>query len=60
MAGQAESREWIKFPRVCLSRILPQAADPLPHPPLRVVKTGRNHLNEGFTPLLPSGIGERF
>ncbi len=28
--------------------------------PLRVVKTGRNHLNENFTPLLPTGIGERF
>jgi hypothetical protein len=28
--------------------------------PLRVAKTGRNHLNEEFTPLLPTGIGERF
>jgi hypothetical protein len=36
-----------------------QAADPLPLP-LREVKTGRNHLNEEFTPLLPTGIGERF
>ncbi len=26
--------------------------------PLRVAKTGRNHLNEEFTPLLPTGIGE--
>jgi hypothetical protein len=29
-------------------------------PPLRVAKTGRNNLNEEFTPLLPTGIGERF
>jgi hypothetical protein len=28
--------------------------------PLHVAKTGRNHLNEEFTPLLPTGIGERF
>jgi hypothetical protein len=28
--------------------------------PLRVAKTGRNHLKEEFTPLLPTGIGERF
>jgi hypothetical protein len=42
-----------------LNVFLPQAADTLP-PPLRVRKTGRNHLNEGFTPLLPTGIGERF
>jgi hypothetical protein len=27
---------------------------------LRVAKTGRNHLNEEFTPLLPTGIGKRF
>jgi hypothetical protein len=33
----------------------------IPSPlPLHVAKTGRNHLNEGFTPLLPTGIGERF
>jgi hypothetical protein len=33
----------------------------IPSPlPLRVAKTGRNHLNEEFTPLLPTGIGERF
>jgi hypothetical protein len=37
----------------------PQAADPLA-PPLRVAKTGRNLLNEEFSPLLPTGIGERF
>jgi hypothetical protein len=29
-------------------------------PPLCVAKTGRNHLNAEFTPLLPTGIGERF
>jgi hypothetical protein len=28
--------------------------------PLRVAKTGRNHLNEEFSPLPPTGIGERF
>ncbi len=33
----------------------------IPSPlPLRVAKTGRNHLNEEFTPFLPTGIGERF
>jgi hypothetical protein len=29
-------------------------------PPLRVAKAGRNHLNEEITPLLPTGIGERY
>ncbi len=28
--------------------------------PLRVAKTGKNNLNEEDTPLLPTGIGERF
>ncbi len=28
--------------------------------PLRVPKAGRNHLNEEITPLLPTGIGERY
>ncbi len=33
----------------------------IPSPlPLHVAKTGRNHLNEEFTSLLPTGIGERF
>jgi hypothetical protein len=33
----------------------------IPSPlPLRVAKTGRNNLNEEFTSLLPTGIGERF
>ncbi len=33
----------------------------IPSPlPLHVAKRGRNHLNEKFTPLLPTGIGERF
>ncbi len=36
-----------------------QGADSLPPPP-RVAKTGKNHLNEEITPLLPTGIGERF
>jgi hypothetical protein len=39
--------------------VTPQGADHLPLP-LRIAKTGRNHLNEEFTPLLPTGIGERF
>jgi hypothetical protein len=33
----------------------------IPSPlPIRVAKTGRNHLNEESTPLLPTGIRERF
>ncbi len=32
----------------------------LPPSPLRVAKTGKNHLNEEITPLFPTGIGERF
>jgi hypothetical protein len=33
----------------------------IPSPlPLCVAKTGSNDLNEKFTPLLPTGIGERF
>jgi hypothetical protein len=36
-----------------------RGADPLPIP-LRVAKTGKNHLNEGISLLLPTGIGERF
>jgi hypothetical protein len=28
--------------------------------PLRVAKTGKKHLDEEFTPLLPIGIGDRF
>ncbi len=33
----------------------------IPSPfPLCVAKTGSNHLNEEFTPLLPTEIGERF
>ncbi len=30
------------------------------HLPLCVAKAGRNHLNEDITPLLPTGIGERY
>ncbi len=34
---------------------------PTPSPlPLRVAKTGKNKLDEEITPLLPTGIGERF
>jgi hypothetical protein len=36
-----------------------RALTPSPSP-LRVAKTGKNHLNEESTPLLPTGIGERF
>ncbi len=35
----------------------PQGADPYPS---TRGKAGRNHLNGEFTPLLPTGIGERF
>jgi hypothetical protein len=38
----------------------PHGADPLPPSSTCIAKTGRNHLNEEFTPLLPTGIGERF
>jgi hypothetical protein len=37
---------------------IPQGADSLP-PPLHVAKT-RNHLKEEITPLVLTGIGERF
>jgi len=34
---------------------------PTPQPPSSTLgKAGRNHLNEEITPLLPTGIGERF
>jgi hypothetical protein len=36
-----------------------RAPTPSP-PPLRVAKTGENHLNEEITPLIPTGIDERF
>jgi hypothetical protein len=29
-------------------------------PPLHVATAGKNHLNEEITPLLPTGIGERY
>jgi hypothetical protein len=40
----------------------PQGADtsPPPSPSPRRWKAGRNQLNEEITPLLPTGIGERF
>ena len=39
----------------------PQGADPLPPSSTcsEESKTGRNHLNEEITPLLPTAIGER-
>ncbi len=37
----------------------PQGADP-PPPPLRAAKASRNHFNEEITPLLPTGICERY
>jgi hypothetical protein len=36
---------------------MPQGADP---PPSTRGKAGRNHLNEEITPLLPTGIGEKY
>jgi hypothetical protein len=56
---------WIRFEHVRLlarrggNWKLSQGADPLSLP-LRIAKTGRNYLNEEFTPILPTGIGERF
>jgi hypothetical protein len=39
----------------------PSQRGPTPPPlPLHMAKTGRNHLNKEITPLLPTGIGERF
>jgi hypothetical protein len=38
---------------------MPQGADLLPLP-LHVAKEGRNHLKEEITPLLPTGIGDRY
>ncbi len=44
-----------------INSIKPHGADPLPpSSTVCVAKTGRNLLNEEFTPLLPTGIGERF
>jgi hypothetical protein len=42
-----------------------QGADPPPPPPLlaiaiAIAMAGKNHLNEEITPLLPTGIGERY
>jgi hypothetical protein len=33
---------------------------PTPPLPVRVVKAGKIHLKEEVTPLLPTGIGERY
>jgi hypothetical protein len=33
---------------------------PIPSPSSTLGKAGRNQLNEEITPLLPTGIGERF
>jgi hypothetical protein len=40
--------------------IAPQCADPPPLFPLHVAMAGKNHLTEEITPLLPTGMGERF
>jgi hypothetical protein len=49
---------------ICFSLGVVSGADHrsrIPSPlPLRVAKTSRNHLNDEFTPLLPTWIGERF
>ena len=49
-------------PILVLDRSVHRAPTPYPPPPstVRVAKTGRNHLNEEITPLLPTGIGVRF
>ncbi len=53
----AEQTEWALYISVITTGCrLP----PSPPPPLRVAKTGKNNLNEEITPLLPTGIGERF
>jgi hypothetical protein len=44
--------------QVAVGRVTHRA--PTPPPPLRVAKTGKNHLNDINHPLLPTGIGERF
>jgi hypothetical protein len=43
-----------------VSLCCPQGADPPPPTSYTRGKAGRNHLNEEITPLLPTGIGERF
>ncbi len=51
----------LPFPRLHFSckRVTPQGADT--HPPSTTRgKAGRNHLYEDITPLLPTGIGERY
>jgi hypothetical protein len=45
--------------RISVKDFNPHGADPLPLP-LCLAKTGRTNLNEEFTPLLPTGICERF
>ncbi len=48
---------------LAIHRVSTQGADHLPPSSTcseDVAKTGRNHLNEEFTPLLPTGIGEIF
>jgi hypothetical protein len=52
-------RQTVKFLRCTLPGRTTGRGSPPPLP-LRVAKTGRNHLNEELTPLLPTGIGERF
>ncbi len=44
--------------KLLLSKYEPQGADP--PPPLHPATAGKNHLNEEITPLLPTGIGERY
>ncbi len=60
----------IQFLPPCISRSLVHVVPPLhqrptgrrlPPPfPLRIAKTGKNHLNEEIIPILPTWIGERF
>jgi hypothetical protein len=37
-----------------------QGADPPPPLPLQIATAGKNHLNEEITPLLPTGMDERY
>jgi hypothetical protein len=64
----AQSAACPKFDMVWLHRSsIPEGGGGISHTaripsplPLCVAKTGSNHLNEEFTLLLPTGIGERF
>jgi hypothetical protein len=53
--------QWGPWIRIRIHNLDPDHRAPTHFPlPLRVAKTGKNHLNEEITSLLPTGIGERF